>query len=130
MQDVQGIVGVTDLVWQVVTHFDRMDGALTFQKTKSDGRRGRGSYTVSLGVVPDFAAEVQGVKVDGVSADRPGEKAGVESGDIIIKMGSTVVGDIYDYMGALGRFKKGDSTEIIVVRGADTLSLQVLFTDP
>jgi hypothetical protein len=128
--DLDGILGVTDLVRQVVTHFDRMEGALTFQKTRSDGRRGRGSYTVSLGIVPDFAAEVQGLKVDGVSADRPGERAGIESGDIIIKMGSTVVGDIYDYMGALGKFKKGDSTEILVVRGADTLSLQVVFADP
>ncbi|MDH3891789.1 MAG: M28 family peptidase [candidate division Zixibacteria bacterium] len=127
--DLDGIVGVTDLVWQVVTRFDRMEGALTFQATKSDGRRGRGNYTVKLGVVPDFGAEVQGLKIDGVAADQPGERAGIQSEDIIIKMGTTLVGDIYDYMGALARYKKGDSTEIRVVRGVDTLSLQVVFSE-
>ncbi len=127
--DPEGIVNVTGLVTKVLSHFDRVGGSLTFQKTRSDGRRGRGSYTVSLGIVPDFAAEVKGLKVDGVSADRPGERAGILTGDIIIKMGETGIGDIYDYMGALGKFRKGDSVEIVVVRGADTLSLNVHFVD-
>ncbi|MCK4461328.1 MAG: M28 family peptidase [candidate division Zixibacteria bacterium] len=125
--DFDGIVNVAELVADVVEHFDRFDGVLTYQKTKSDGRSGRGHYTVTLGVVPDFIAEVKGLKIDGVSADRPGERAGIKADDIIIRMGGTSVGDIYDYMGALGKFHKGDSTEVVVVRGADTLSLKVLF---
>ena len=125
--DFDGIANVAELVADVVGHFDSFDGVLTYQKTKSDGRSVRGHYTVTLGVVPDFIAEVKGLKVDGVSADRPGERAGIKEGDIIIKMGGTSVGDIYDYTGALGKFQKGDSTEVVVVRGADTLSLQVLF---
>ena len=122
-----GVVNVAELVGAVAEHFDSTGGVLTYQKTKSDGRSSRGHYTVTLGVVPDFIAEVKGLKVNGVSADRPGERAGIKEGDIIIEMGGTSVGDIYDYMGALGKFQKGDSTEVVVVRGADTLSLNVLF---
>jgi len=70
---------------------------------------------------------VKGLRVDGVSPDRPGDRAGLLEGDIIIKMGDIDVGDIYDYMNALSRFRKGDTTTAVVVRSTDTLNLQVIF---
>ncbi len=126
--DLEGTVKVANLVAKVISDFDRYDGALTFQKTKSPGAgKSRAAYTVTLGIMPDFIAEVKGLRVDAVSVDRPGERAGLLEGDIIIKMGDIDVGDIYDYMNALSKFHKGDSTIIIVERGADTLSLTVVF---
>jgi len=77
--------------------------------------------------MPDFIAEVKGLRVDGVSPDRPGEKAGIKQGDIIIKMGKIAIGDIYDYMNTLGKFRKGDTTQLEVVRDNDTLQLLVIF---
>jgi hypothetical protein len=37
------------------------------------------------------------------------------------------VGDIYDYMNALGKYRKGDTCNIMVVRSGDKLSMQVEF---
>ncbi|MFQ6007970.1 MAG: M20/M25/M40 family metallo-hydrolase [Candidatus Zixiibacteriota bacterium] len=126
--DTEGIVKVAHVVADVVEHFDRHEGELTFQKTKDPmaGKR-RSSFSVTLGIMPDYIAEVKGLRIDGVSPDRPGERAGLLMGDIIIKMGDIDINDIYDYMNALSKFRKGDSTVIVIERGADTLNLQVVF---
>jgi len=126
--DLNGTVQVAHFISKVVSDFDRYDGALTFQKTKSSGAgKHRASYSVTLGITPDFIAEVKGLRVDAVSVDRPAERAGFLEGDIIIKMGDIEISDIYDYMNGLSRFRKGDSTVVVVERGADTLSLKVVF---
>ena len=126
--DTKGIVRVADIVSEVVDYFDKYPGQLTFQKTKdsSEGKR-RSQFSVTLGIMPDYIAEVRGLKVDGVSPDRPGDKAGLREGDVIIKMGDIIVNDIYDYMSALGKFRKGDSIVVDVERGTDTLNLDVVF---
>ena len=124
----EGATIVANLIAKVVSDFDRYDGTLTFQKTKSSGAsKHRASYSVTVGITPDFIAEVKGLRVDGVTPDRPGERAGLLEGDIIIRMGDIEISDIYDYMNALSKSRKGDSATVVVERGTDTLSLQVIF---
>ncbi|MBU8932439.1 MAG: M28 family peptidase [candidate division Zixibacteria bacterium] len=126
--DCDGIVRVASLVADITSHFDRFDGPLTFQKTKTpEGMSARSNFSVTLGIMPDFISEVNGLGVDGVSPDRPGERAGLIEGDVIIKMGDIKIGDIYDYMNALGKFRKGDTTSVAVVRLLDTLQMEVIF---
>jgi len=124
----EGTAAVGSFVAEVVTHFDNVGGPLTYQRTKGPERGRRSSqYSVTLGITPDFIAEVKGLRVDAVSPDRPADRAGILKGDVIIRMGDISVGDIYDYMSALGRFRKGDSATVIVERQADTLHLPVVF---
>jgi len=126
--DFEGIVSVANLVAGIVQYFDDYPNQLVFQRTKDDGpgRHSR-AYSVTLGVMPDFISEVQGLRIDGVSPDRPADHAGILKGDIVIKMGSLVIDDIYTYMNALSKFRKGDSTDVSLVRGEDTLSVMVEF---
>jgi S1-C subfamily serine protease len=58
-----------------------------------------------------------------VQPNRPGEKAGMKSGDLIVKMAGKKILNIYDYMGVLGELKAGDQVEIEVVRGGATVKL-------
>jgi len=126
--DLVGTVRVANIVADAVNHFSHHNGPLEFQRTKSsEESRHRKNFSVTLGIMPDFIAEVKGLRVDGVSPDRPGEKAGIKQGDIIIKMGKIAIGDIYDYMNTLGKFRKGDTTQLEVVRDNDTLQLLVIF---
>lgn len=125
--DIDGIVKVTAMITGILNHFDNYQGELVFQKTKSDDMGRRSSYSVTLGIMPDFITEVEGLGVDGVSPDRPGDRAGLLKGDVIIKMGSVDIGDIYDYMNTLGKYRKGDSTFLLIIRGEDTLNLEVVF---
>ncbi|MFH1372479.1 MAG: M28 family peptidase [bacterium] len=126
--DFEGIASVANLIAGIVIDFDHYPESLTFQKTKDPGGGRRpASLSVTLGIMPDFITEVKGLRADGVTPDRPADRAGLIEGDIIIKLGDIKIGDIYDYMNSLSKFRKGDSTEVVVVRDADTLTLLVVF---
>ena len=126
--DAAGIVTVTDLVSDILCYFDNHSGMLSFQRTKDKGSASRPpSLSVTLGIMPDFITEQDGLGVDGVSPDRPADRAGILKGDIIIQMDQRRIGDIYDYMNALGKYRKGDNCEVVIIRGTDTLTLLVEF---
>ncbi len=126
--DIAGTKRVIELAAEAITHFDKLEKPLVFQKTKDpEGGRMRATFSVTLGVMPDYIAEVKGMRIDGVSSDRPAERAGIKAGDILIEMGGKPVKDIYDYMSCLGKFRLHDTTNVVVQRGAETLKLTVIF---
>ncbi len=126
--DYDGLSRVTELAARVVRHFDSLPAPLTFQRTAgSDEAKRRAEYKVTLGIAPDYTVSAKGVAVGGVTPGRPAEKAGIQKGDIIIKLGTVEVEDMYGYMSALSKFNKGDSTTAVIVRNTDTLSLPVVF---
>ncbi len=126
--DFDGIVRVSRVVTDAIDYFDSFGGELAFQKTKNDGAsKRRGRYSVTFGIMPDYVYEGDGLRADGVIPDRPGDKAGMLDGDVVVKMGKYDIGDIYDYMNALGKFRKGDTCAVIVDRNGEQVSLQVVF---
>jgi hypothetical protein len=90
---------------------------------KEDGPR----FTVTLGIVPDYLYEGKGVKADGVSANKPAERAGLKAGDVIVQLGPAATPDLQAYMKALNQFKKGDKTTVKVQRGNKEMELPVTF---
>src|SRR5205085_10710109 len=50
-----------------------------------------------LGTIPDYKTEVAGVKLSGIRAGSPAEKAGLNSGDVIVGLGGQKITNIYDY---------------------------------
>jgi acetylornithine deacetylase/succinyl-diaminopimelate desuccinylase-like protein len=86
----------------------------------------RRDVKVSLGVMPDYAEEVVGLKITGTRPGSPADKAGLKGGDIIIKFGEKTIKNIYDYMYALGEYKPGDSVTMVVKRGAEEVTLTAL----
>lgn len=99
---------------------------LTFTKTSTPASN-KTSFKVTLGVMPDYAFEGKGMRIDGVSDGKPAAKAGVLKGDIVIQLGSEKVDSVYDYMKVLSNFKKGDTTNIKVLRDNKELELYVTF---
>ncbi len=97
---------------------------LTFTKTRNPDM-GKSSFKVSMGVMPDYTYEGEGMRIDGVSEGKPAFKAGLKGGDIIIKFGNTAVKNVKDYMKALGEFKKGDSTTVEILRDGKKMSFPV-----
>ena len=80
---------------------------------------------VYFGSVPDYAAMVEGVQLNGVREGSPAEKAGLKAGDIIVKFGERVVKNVYDYTYALQDCRPGDMVQVVVKRGEKTLILNV-----
>ena len=84
---------------------------------------GSPGFRVYFGSIPDYAAQVVGVQLNGVREKSPAAKAGLKSGDIIVKFGDTTVKGIQDYTLALQNYKPGDEVDIVVQRGGQTLTL-------
>ena len=82
---------------------------------------------VSFGVVPDYSDDPQGLRITGVKPNSAAEKAGLAGDDIITKMGSTTIKNIYDLMTALGTFKPGDTTDVTVLRNEKPVTMKVTF---
>lgn len=79
-----------------------------------------------LGTVPDMgASEVPGLRLSGVTAGSPAEKAGLKTGDLVIEMGGIPVVDLQSYSEALYSRKPGDVIEVVVRRGTERLTFSV-----
>ncbi len=81
----------------------------------------------TLGVLPDYGYRGEGMRITGTSEGRPGERAGLKEGDVLIQLGSKKLKDIYDYMEALNQFKKGEKSSVVVLRDGKELKLDVQF---
>src|SRR5439155_16005217 len=86
---------------------------------------GRENLRAYLGTIPDYTAEVAGVKLAGVRGGSPAEKAGVQGGDVIVGLGGQKIANIYDYTYALDAVKIGQAAAIEIVRDGQHLTLMV-----
>jgi Tol biopolymer transport system component len=87
----------------------------------------RGSLRAYLGTIPDYAgSDVEGVKLSGVRAGGPADKAGLQGGDIIVEFGGREVKNIYDYTYALDAVKIGQPVEVVVLRDGERVTLTVV----
>lgn len=120
-----GEKSVLELAIRVVTELDKTP-KLKFQETTSKQEKNP-SFSVTLGIMPDYTWDGEGLHVDGVTNGKTGFKAGLQKGDIILKIGDLPVKNIQDYMKGLSMFKKGDTTVILIKRGDKEQQLQVNF---
>ncbi len=88
---------------------------------------GKTKFKVTLGIMPDYAFDGTGLRVDGVTDGKPASVAGIKQGDIIIELGGVAVNSMTDYMAQLTKFAKGDKTTVKVKRGTEVLTLDVTF---
>lgn len=100
---------------------------LAFNKTREAQTTTSARFSVTLGIMPDYTFSGNGVRVDGVSKERPAERAGIKPGDVITSLGEHKVSSVEGYMQALSKFKKGDKTTVSYQRGDQTLSSEVEF---
>ncbi len=123
-----GMYDIGDFILQLIADVDAQ-GKLAFAKTKDEQPEGRraAKYKVTLGVMPDYAFSGKGLKIDGVREEGPAAKAGIQAGDVLVKLGSTEVKDIYGYMEGLGKFEAGDETTVVVLRDGKEVKLKVRF---
>lgn len=120
----QGMELVSNYIFNVISDLDD-NGKLAFRKTKSEKEQVR--FKVGLGVIPDYMYDGKGMRVDGVSEDKPAIKAGIQKGDIVIQLGDKKVTDMMSYMKALAVFKKGDKTTVVVTRKGKEVKADIQF---
>ena len=130
--DPASLMRVAALTKEVVEYLGGRPEPMTVQIKPSTGEKvlppagKREGRTVSTGTMPDFAFEGVGVKVMMVSDDSPGANAGLMKGDIITHFGGAEVKDLRAYTNELGKYKPGDTVEVLVERAGQTVKLEMV----
>lgn len=107
-------------------HETRSMENVAFTPTKDESTKAP-KFSVTLGVMPDYMYEGEGMRIDGVTEEKPASKAGLQKGDVLVEMGEVKVVDMSSYMKALGQFKKGDATEVRYRRNGKEETARVEF---
>ena len=123
-----GMLKIIEYVAQITRDIDQNPKRPTYTVAKSSSTvGGRSGFNVSLGTVPNYAeGKEDGLLLDGVRDESPAAKAGIKAGDKIVKMAGREVRNISDYVFVLGEMKAGEEYEIVVMRGAEKLTLKII----
>jgi len=123
--DFSGIVSVVNYISALIENIGKKK--MVYLVTKDDTEPSARDFKVTLGVMPDYLYTESGMRIDGLKVDRPASNAGIEKGDIVIKMGDLDITGMEDYMKALGAFNPGETTTVVIIRDGKTLEKQVTF---
>ncbi len=122
----KGEAQILGFIAKLIEQSAKTKTAMQFLKTAAP-KENKTSFKVTLGIMPDYTFDGKGVKVDGVSPNKPAEKAGLQKGDIILQLGEIPINNIEDYMKALSQFEKGQSTKVRIKRGNAEIEKEVVF---
>ena len=121
----EGMKMVFDYIFNIISDLDD-NGKLAFKKTKNESEVVP-DFKVTLGVVPDYLFDGEGMRIDGVSEDRPAQKAGLQKGDVVKKMGEHKITDMMSYMESLSKFEKGQTATVTIERDGKLIEAEVTF---
>ncbi|AFH49589.1 Putative aminopeptidase [Ignavibacterium album JCM 16511] len=91
-------------------------------------RKDSGRMTTSrvwVGTIPDFAGDVDGYKLGGVTEGSPAALAGLKAGDIITRFGDKKISNIYDFTYAIGNYKPGDKVKVLIKRADKEIEVEL-----
>ena len=128
--DAAGMVKIAAFVREALVYLSEREKSLTFtgggmkkapQKVARTGRR------AATGTMPDFAFSGKGVKIGGVAPDSPAVKAGLQKGDVIIRLGGKNILDLRDYSNALKTYSPGDEAMLVYIRNGKKTAVKIKF---
>ena len=118
-----GIETVARFVADLAGRLEVRPGPLTFVNAAPPAMAsGERAY---LGTIPDMTSEPGGVLLTGVTAGSPADSGGIKAGDVITAIGADTVANLVDFQNALVKHHPGDTVDIRVRRGEQTLTLPV-----
>ncbi|MBT8291227.1 MAG: DUF4910 domain-containing protein [Muriicola sp.] len=121
----EGMEKITSYIMEVITELND-DEKLAFKKTKNESEEVP-RFKVAMGVIPDYLYDGEGMRIDGVSEEKPAQRAGLQKGDVVVQMGDSTVTDMMSYMRALSVFEEGDSTSVVIDRNGEKITVQITF---
>lgn len=94
----------------------------TTKQTKSTRR-------ASIGTVPDFSYQGDGVRVDDVIPDSPAHKVQLQTGDILLQLGGKPISDLASYANILRTLDAGENVELRYRRDDQEFDVEVTLTE-
>jgi len=121
----EGMEKIKNYILNIIKDLDGAD-RLAFRKTKNESEEVP-AFKVALGVVPDYLYSGEGMRIDGVSEEKPAQKAGMQKGDTVIKLGDQETPDMMSYMKALATFDEGQATVVTFLRDGKEMTAKIVF---
>ena len=84
---------------------------------------------MSFGSVPDFAFSGPGVRVSGVVAGSPAEKAGLKEGDVMMKLDAIDIPSLQAFSDFLKTAKAGQTVSVQAVREGKPVTFSVTLVE-
>jgi hypothetical protein len=123
--NVEDLSRVSRFVSLLARKLDELDQPLAFAKKAAepiDHPEDRRAYT---GTIPDYAAELEGLRLSGVMEGGPAEKAGLAEGDVIVEFAGRKISNIYDYGEALDVVRVDQPIHVVFLRGEERLEATI-----
>jgi len=121
----EGMDIISNYIFDIISDLNDNE-KLSFTKTINESEEVP-RFKVSLGVVPDYLFDGEGMRIDGVTENRPAQIAGLLKGDVVIKIGEYDVKDMMGYMQALSKFEKGNTTTVSIDRKGNKIIKKITF---
>lgn len=121
-----GVTNIVDYVFRMANDVADLD-KVEFTKTKANAGKTRPKYKVTMGIMPDYSEHADGLHIDGVTENRPAQVAGIKEGDVLTKIGTFEIKDVYTYMDALAKINAGDILDVTILRDGETKVVKVKF---
>ncbi len=124
--NVAGVVDIIDLSEHMLRSIVNMPEAPEFQQVARNGRITR--KIPYLGIVPNLGADAdeQGVPIQAVRPDSPASNAGLQVGDLIVKMNDSFIDEYSDLTQFMQRSKVKDAVTILVERNSAPMTLKAV----
>ncbi|MFC2103116.1 M20/M25/M40 family metallo-hydrolase [Bacteroidota bacterium] len=131
--DVDGLVKVAAVTKEVLEYLAEREEPLTYtgpvkeekSETETEEKPVKKERRVSTGTMPDFQFTGEGVKIGAVSPGSPADKAGLITGDIIVKFEDITIKTLTDYSNALKTKQPGDVVTIEYIRDGESKTVQL-----
>jgi len=120
-----GMEELSDYIIALVNDLDN-NGKLSFRTTINESEA-TPRFSVSLGVVPDYLFDGEGMRIDGISEGKVAQAVGLQKGDVVVDLGGEKVTNMMDYMKALSKYKKGDATTVTINRSGASRTFDIVF---
>ena len=121
----EGLKQVAEFVRDIALDVANEPQRIAFTKVKVEQKpTGRG-FRVYLGTVPNYSDQSDGMKLDGVRAGSPAERAGLRAGDFVVRLDKTPIKNVYDYTYALGEMRAGEEVEVAIKRDGKDMVLKI-----
>ncbi len=122
-----GLVRITEFAERMLLDLVQTKTDPDYVKVERSNQGGgsRDSMRAYLGTIPDYASEIQGVKLSGVSGGGPADRAGMKGEDVIVEFAGKKITNIYDYTYAIDAVKIGEPVKVVVVRGGERIELEI-----
>ncbi|MDR4506528.1 MAG: M20/M25/M40 family metallo-hydrolase [Candidatus Scalindua sp.] len=120
--DTAGLVKTAAILKEVVEYLaarpEPLTSTLTAAKesTNQKKKQQHTSRRIILGSVPDFTYTGKGVRLEGVTPDTPAVQAGLQKGDIIVRIEDTAIEDLQTYSDVLKSLQAGNEITIVFMR--------------